>query len=247
MNLPVKISGLGCLAFAATIVTAGFAAAPAQAGGPPPAPVYSWTGFYAGVHGGWGWANTEIQDQVVFNSIYNPLVYTYDGPLAGVQLGANYQMGNFVVGAEIDGSWSFVRGRGYPPIASDQGVIQSTQKNLLSYRSFATVTGRVGYTMGQWLAYVKGGAAAADMEIVASYQAQPTSDSRSLVGWTAGAGLEVAFLRNVSAKAEYNFIRLPVDNLHYAYWNDFSSLEHFVHVVKVGVNVRFGGDAGLLR
>lgn len=60
MSLSLKTSGLGRLAFAATVATAGLAAAPAQAGGPPPAPpIYSWTGFYVGAHGGWGMGHDE--------------------------------------------------------------------------------------------------------------------------------------------------------------------------------------------
>jgi outer membrane immunogenic protein len=248
MNLSTsRISGLSRLAFAATLAVTSVTFAPAAHAGPPPVPVpaFSWTGFYVGLHGGWGWANTEVQDPVIFSPIFNPTEYKYNGPLVGAQIGGNYQIGNFVLGAEIDGSWSFVRG---VPSTIDNGVIAATQKNLLSYRSFATATGRVGYTMGQWLAYVKGGAAAANMEVVSTYTADgPTTVERSLVGWTAGAGLEVAFLRNVSAKAEYNFIRLPEDHFTYVYFNSVSGLEHFVHVVKVGINVRFGGDAGFPR
>jgi opacity protein-like surface antigen len=101
--------------------------------------------------------------------------------------------------------------------------------------------------MNQWLAYAKGGVAWADMEIVAKYMVQPTTYDRSMIGATAGAGLEVAFLRNVSAKAEYNYIWLPVDHLVYANINSISSLEHHIHVVKFGINVRLGGHAGLPR
>src|SRR5689334_6323562 len=245
MTLPTKISELGCLAFVATIATAGLAAAPAQAGGPPPAPpIYSWTGFYVGAHGGWGWGTTKIQDEIL-SGPQDPIYTKIDGPLAGAQAGFNYQMGNYVLGAEVDGSWTYIRASG---ATSRTGVIGATTNDIFGYNGLATATGRVGYTMGQWLAYAKGGAAWADFEIkTRNFSVDPVSYSSNLFGWVGGAGIEVAFLRNVSAKAEYNYIRFSTDHLRYLGPDTISSLEHSIHLVKFGVNVRLGGDAGWVR
>ena len=102
--------------------------------------------------------------------------------------------------------------------------------------------------MGQWLAYAKGGVAWGDFEITtANFSPTPVSYQRSLTGWVGGAGIEVAFLRNVSAKAEYNYIRFSADELQYLGPQSVSSMEHSIHVVKFGVNVRLGGDAGWMR
>ena len=54
-----------------------------------------------------------------------------------------------------------------------------------------TVTGRVGYSFGQWLPYVKGGFAAAD--VGSPLQGAPTggfSQGTEVGGWTGGVGLE---------------------------------------------------------
>jgi len=237
MNGPNRTSGPSCLAFAAAIAATTVAlSVPAFAAEPlPPAP--SWTGFYVGLHGGWGWGTTKIQDEV-FTPIFNPTVLKYDGPLAGAQAGFNWQMGNVVLGAEVDGSWAFVRGN-----SSRTAVLTATSRDNFGYRSLATGTGRVGYTMGQWLAYAKGGVAWADFDVTTgNVSALPVSYQRSLTGAVGGAGFEVAFLRNVSAKVEYNYFWLPVDQLRYANPNTISSLEHRIHVVKFGVNVRLGPD-----
>jgi opacity protein-like surface antigen len=102
--------------------------------------------------------------------------------------------------------------------------------------------------MGQWLAYAKGGVAWGEFEITTgNLSPNAVSYSRSLTGGVAGAGFEVAFLRNVSAKAEYNYIRFSADELQYLNPNSTSSMEHSIHVVKFGVNVRLGGDAGWPR
>jgi opacity protein-like surface antigen len=207
------------------------------AGPPDRIVVPSWTGFYAGVHGGWGWGKTEILDPT-FSTVFSPTEVKYNGPLAGGQAGFNWQQGNFVLGAEVDGSWAFVRGN-----SSSNGVITSSTRNGFGYKSLATGAGRVGYAMGQWLAYAKGGVAWGDFEVTTGNIAPlPVTYESKLVGAVGGAGFEVAFLRNVSAKVEYNYIWFPDDHLVYANPNTTSSLEHRIHVVKFGVNVRLGAD-----
>lgn len=247
MHPPTNKSVLSCLAFAATVATASVATAPRVlaadlAVSPSRVIAPSWTGFYAGVHGGFGWGKTEIRDPM-FSPPFNPTEATYSGPLAGGQFGANWQLGNVVLGAEVDGSWAFVRGN----TNRNQTIITSSTNNGLGYRALATGAGRVGYAMGQWLAYAKGGVAWADMEITTQIAPLPITYQRSLIGAVGGAGLEVAFLRNVSAKVEYNLIYLPTDHLVYASPNTTSSLDHMIQVVKAGINVRFGGDTDVLR
>jgi opacity protein-like surface antigen len=56
----------------------------------------------------------------------------------------------------------------------------------------------------------------ADFEIkTPKLLSDPVSYSSNLFGWIGGAGIEVAFLRNVSAKAEYNYIRFSREDLKY--------------------------------
>ena len=98
----------------ATFAIATIAAAPAGAADmaappyqPPPVPVaWSWTGATIGIHGGgaWGtksWDLTSFQ----FNSplpvaLDSTATHTVNGFFGGGQLGANYQIGNAVIGVE---------------------------------------------------------------------------------------------------------------------------------------------------
>lgn len=226
--------------FAAAVAAAGaMITSPALAGGPLPPPVVSWSGFYAGVHGGWGWGKSEFRD-AMNSPANNPYFAYFNGPLAGGQLGYNWQQGNYVLGAEVDGSWSFARGN-----TSTSAIITSSTYNNVGYTGLATLTGRVGYASGQWLAYAKGGAAYARMELTARFTPDITTYNRDLFGAVGGVGLEVAFLRNVSAKVEYNAFYLPAETLNWASPDTTSEIKHFVQVVKAGINVRFNGDGGL--
>jgi outer membrane immunogenic protein len=65
--------------------------------------------------------------------------------------------------------------------------------------------------------------------------AGPFSDSAWLSGWTAGAGIEYAFMPNWSAKVEY---------LHYGFGSEtffgaLSSGNLDVNTIKAGINYRF--------
>jgi len=81
----------------------------------------------------------------------------------------------------------------------------------------ATVRGRVGYAVDRWLIYATGGLALTDgryrnYDFCDDIQAQCGSglmDARgeTTTGWTVGAGLEMAFTDNWTAKAEYLFMR----------------------------------------
>ena len=65
---------------------------------------------------------------------------------------------------------------------------------------------------------------------------------------TAGAGLEWAFWRNLSAKVEYNFVYFGDSSISIGSNRDNGNADHMLHLVKAGLNVRFGGgDAVVAR
>ena len=72
---------------------------------PPAPPPFSWTGFYGGIHAGWGWsdstANVSFAPVGTFDSI--ALDQKGNGVIRGAQIGYNWQFApSWVLGVEGD-------------------------------------------------------------------------------------------------------------------------------------------------
>src|SRR5215207_3467612 len=108
---------LGLLAVTA-LTTAGLSAAsaadlPVRAAPPAPifapVPIFTWTGFYAGVNAGWGWRSDDRQSVILGGAVPGTLNFDNNndgGFTGGAQIGYNYQIGSFVIGLETDIQWA---------------------------------------------------------------------------------------------------------------------------------------------
>src|SRR5690625_118268 len=189
---------------------AGTAAADMPAQEPKPAataPVLNdWTGFYLGGHVGFGWG--QIED------VSNPqaLRRDTDGLIGGLQAGYNLQAGNIVFGVEADATLSDMHESWGGRTAFDSYYGEDRQE------FFGTVRGRIGYAVDNVLPYVHGGLAwsknehgfgcdAARAPGTNGCTAGPfyVKDSDFVVGWTIGAGVEMALIDNWSVKVEYAY------------------------------------------
>jgi outer membrane immunogenic protein len=171
---------------------------------PPPStvvvqPPFSWTGFYAGINGGYAWGQSSWSDPAVGANSGN---FGTSGGLVGGQLGYNWQTGPFVLGVETDADWLNAKGSTAGPggvCASDGGGMCRTQQSWLG-----TTRARFGYSFDRWLPYITGGVAYGNIQAV-----QPTGTTSSTnAGWTAGGGVEYGINRNWSAKLEYLHVDL---------------------------------------
>jgi outer membrane immunogenic protein len=216
---------------------------------PIPPPVFTWTGFYIGVHGGGDWfdkswsaspsAPFALCDPLCGANVSN---HTGSSWLAGAQAGFNYQTGMWVLGVEADGSWTDLKGSS-TNLFNPAVLLSNSRTDAL-----ATIAGRVGIATNQALFYVKGGGAWANDRFYTSAAGVPlqlTNDTRS--GWMVGVGVEYAFTNNWSVKAEYNHLGFgtrtetlaaqPTCNICVAFPYD---IRQTVDLVKVGLNYRFG-------
>jgi outer membrane immunogenic protein len=176
-------------------------------GGPARTPVYSWQGPYVGANLGYQWSS-------VGGSPTDP-----SGVAGGVQGGVNWQIGQFVLGAETDFQ------------LSDADDTFAPWK--FSNPWFGTLRGRAGVALNNVMFY--GTVGLAYGSLTARNTATGVSESKISFGWAGGLGLEVALVGNWSAKAEYLYVDL--DDRPYS----LTGASHGVNsnLLRLGVNYRF--------
>jgi outer membrane immunogenic protein len=241
-----------------------------------------WTGIYFGVNAGYGWASgssttvfgggltnaglpappgtttplglgaTELGGTGLFSSS------SPRGGIAGGQIGFNWQAGMVVFGAELDAQWSGQSNT--VSLICTPPKPGCTASEAIKIRSLTTGRARVGLAFDWLMPYVTAGAALVnardDLTVnVGGVSALFPPLSNTSLGWTAGAGVDVALSSNWSARFEYLHIRA----------NDLTSsvsIPGFLgvgtaaesaayrdNIVRVGLNYRIGprGGPGVLE
>jgi outer membrane immunogenic protein len=244
---------------------------PAQAADMPvkyvaPAPVFTWTGCYVGVHIGYKWGTSSQTYGGQRNGVPNAFLaagtdltgdYNVNGPVGGAQGGCNYQTGLWVWGVEVDGAWSSASGQ-----ASPTAALALVDPNA-SFRTFttnerwlSTARGRLGWAADRWMWYVTGGAAWSGFDVNNDLRLaanggfpvrQPTRVNKT--GWIVGVGTEYALLGGWSVKSELLYANFGT--LHYgdepgvvngcvavnACYN--ADVKMHEYIWRVGMNYRF--------
>jgi outer membrane immunogenic protein len=212
------LAGVGVLALG--IASASAADIPRRRALPAKAPVYveppySWTGFYAGINGGYGWGRSD------FSAPFTPGAFDTSGGLVGGTLGYNYQVGQAVFGIEGDIDASWMKGS-----AACGGLTCETKNSWLG-----TVRGRLGYAIGRFMPYVTGGGAFGDIKT--SVTGLGSADETK-AGWTVGGGVEAALSGPWSAKLEYLYVDLGRGGSIAG-----SDASFHTNIVRAGINYRF--------
>jgi outer membrane immunogenic protein len=234
---------LGTVAFVALGATvpalaADLAARPyAKAAPYVPMPIYNWTGFYIGGHIGGDWLN---------NSVFGNSSARF---IAGVQGGADYQFAqNWVMG--IEANYSFMPSNSNNSYAFVAPGGAGLLTNNASDRGLGSVTGRLGYTWGPGLLYVKGGYGFREngSNIAVTVAGVPVAFAlnRSQSGYTVGAGLEYMFTQNWSGKLEYQYFNFGNSQFTAgpAALVGLGSYHTDENTFKAGINYRFGWGGG---
>jgi outer membrane immunogenic protein len=210
---------------------------------PPVAAPWSWSGFYIGGHGGYGWGQdflTDINDPFFTGKFpgFNPTGFDPKGFLGGLQAGANWQSGSIVVGLEGDLSFTDIKGSSLgvpaPTVVTFPPVTFTTTGSAASSGAFDLLgsgRGRLGYlatpdillygTGGLgWTRYVQNTSLASVVVESPPFPSNNGNFSSSSIptwrfGWVAGLGAEARlFDTNWLARLEY---------LHYDFGNAGSS------------------------
>ena len=194
------------LAMTSLAIAADMPAAPYYYTAPAPLSAYSWAGPYLGANLGYEWGD-------VSNNPTRP-----NGVAGGVQVGFNWQRGNFVYGAETDIQLS----------AADDTFAPWQFSNPW----FGTLRGRAGVAIGNVLLFGTAGLAYGSLTADTSGN---LSESHSGFGWTAGVGAEVGLTPQWSAKAEWLYLDLN-DHSYSVTANDNGLT---ANLVRLGVNYHF--------
>lgn len=169
-----------------------------------PAPVieasaFSWTGGYVGGQVGYGWGKSRF-DNSDFSGNLKP-----DGFLGGLYAGYNFDLGNKVVlGVDGDVTYNNLKDGESEDFG---GLIVGTQSKL---RWSGAVRARAGYAVDRFLPFITGGIAFGsvknsgylDLVGIESFSA---SQTKTLTGWTAGAGVDYAATDNLIVRLEYRY------------------------------------------
>lgn len=178
--------------FAVTVGVAIVAAVPALAAdiarpiykAPVVAPAYSWTGWYGGVSGGYGWGDPYIvvdpstvalppsgQALSTFSADSPFSLRTHPtGGFGGLLLGYNAQFQNFIIGWEADFSFSGIRDtatgtfNNSAVFDTDTGSTNGQVTLETKLKWFGTVRGRWGFVVGSVMPYATGGLAYGKLE-----------------------------------------------------------------------------------
>jgi len=188
-----------------------------------PTSVTDWSGFYAGMGGGYLWGTTTTSPAI------STAEHNSSGWTLGAQAGFNVDMGGLVIGAEGDLSWANLA---YSEPAGAAGTFES------KLDLFGTIRGRAGGTFGQVMPYVTGGAAIGRGTAQTVNGGVVTSQGATHFGWTAGLGIEAKATENISVKAEYLYVDLgsqtysglPVGS---------RDVGHRFSVIRAGLNYHF--------
>lgn len=221
-------------------------AAPAFAADVSYAPtVYDWSGFYAGVHAGYGALDVSgiydgnAGDDFILDNQGN-FSLSGDGFVGGVQAGYNWQMDALVLG--LEGDFSFAD---FSDSLGPNGDNESVQMDA---NMIATLRARAGYAMDNLLIYGTAGAAWTDADYSNCNNApactQTASASFDGIGLVVGGGAEWAFAQQWSFRAEglylyfndrQNNIVNPGDG---GTANDFATLDDG-WIVRAALNYHF--------
>ncbi len=240
---------------------------------------FTWQGPYAGAYLGGGYGDNHISttagsvsDTSYFtsaadiNSVNNKGTWTKNPSTAivGIQAGHDWAWKQLVYGVALDYSTlslnSSTTTNSTYATSSDQYSIDTSMKTNWLF----TLRGRLGYQTMVYvpsLFYVTGGMAMTQLTVNNSFNDNSalagvgsSNTAQNQIGWTAGAGVEVAALKHVSVDFQYLYIDVPsvkttgsISNTQGGFGIPIQSMTNSLatnanfhaNVFKIGLNYRF--------
>lgn len=222
----------------------------------------TWSGGYVGVEAGAGRGTSDISNPYG-TSIYGDAVRTPEF-LIGLAAGYNWQAPGSAWVYGVEGALSYQDADGSNTCFAASGEL--TSSNCFADPDWTgTLAGRLGYALGptgRTLLFAKGGLAFQHSDVEATtnhrFGAPPinrTSASTTSWGWMLGGGVEQMVAPAWSVKLEYDYLDFASHDMatpptfsttpggtSTALASRTASIDQTNHLVKIGLNYRFGAD-----
>lgn len=232
---------------------------------PAPVPVFSWSGCYIG--GNVGAASLHSDFVTIVDPGNHFGLQANVNAVGAAGTGSDHDIG-FIGGGQVGCNWQFapnwvfgIEGD-FNGLTSEAEVIgnaattlgPASVTNSLKASWLATVRPRIGYAFDSSLVYMTGGVAFAHFKFAQTYSepnwpAYGNSEaSKTITGWTIGAGYEYAFTGNWSVKLEYLYAQFDSTILNDWLMVTSTGTSNMFHgtasgfdmnIVRVGLNYRF--------
>lgn len=184
----------------------------------------NWAGLYVGGSAGYAWGDATLSVSGA-KAPSQPA-----GGIYGGYVDYNIQRGNTVFGAEV----SF-NGAG---LDDSIGIGVGTLRNEIGW--YGTGVGRLGYAVGDLLAYGFGGVAWG--RVKTTITGAGLNDDSTNVGWTAGFGVERTLGKRFSVRVEYAHVDLGTKDV-FKSTPGCGCTEHAsFDAVKVGLSYKLTGE-----
>jgi outer membrane immunogenic protein len=241
------------------------------------AEAYSWTGLYVGGNVGGVWAGGSDATNFFDPGIADPFPELVNNPeakavrntavMGGFHAGFNWQMAQWVFGAEADFDWTDRKTEFCREPYRISSACRDLKAGFLAFKEktewLASARGRLGYAWERVMIYGTGGAAWGKIDTsinancleagcgLSSFPLDTTANfSDTKLGWVAGGGVEAMLNANLIVRMEYlhydlghitNTLNLRVDP---AFPQDITwsrSLRY--NTVRLGLSYKFDGPA----
>ncbi len=182
----------------------------------------NWDGMFIGVFGGYGFGTAT--DETTGTLIFTDTVDSLDlaGWLVGIDAGANFYLSDGIVAGIVgDIAWSDINGLDSSTATVDVDWVGS-------------VRGRIGFDGGAFMPYLTGGLAVAGATVV---DQNAVSDTATHIGWTVGAGVEIAATEELSIDLQYRYSDYGAQN--YVLTTNPTSIGLTTHQVTAGLHWNF--------
>ena len=212
-----------------------------------PVTVDEWSGPYIGLQAGYSWGDADVAYDVpvTTGNFTHALVNRRqtltsspdpDGFIGGIYAGYNWLLqGNWLIG--IEGDWSFSSADDTAAITDPNGNALPNVATKVEQNWDASLRLRAGKVIDNYLLYVTGGVAWADLDVTLQSGSNSYTESMTFTGWTIGAGLEIKISGNLHGRIQYRYTDYgdeagTINNIPVKV--DYNS-----HMVTIGLSYRF--------